>query len=136
RHARRAHPSAGHRQRERKRTRPAHHAVVVPDGKHAFRGQDTRERRDLILVRSRAPEVMPDRAHRRPHLLHRPTNPNLPIHPTPHSRRTSPKRSKLSPNAHGPAPPARASPPPTQPPRDHVRPTTTADSRRSPNAKP
>jgi len=55
RHARRAHPSAGYRQRERKCAGPANHAVVVPDGVHAFRGQDTRERRDLIFTRPRAP---------------------------------------------------------------------------------
>jgi len=41
---------------------------VVPDGVDTFRGQDTRERRDLILIRPRASEVVPDRAHRRPHL--------------------------------------------------------------------
>src|SRR5437660_357369 len=78
------------------------HTVVGPDGVHAFRGQDTRERRNLILVRPGAPEVVPDRAHRRPHLLHRRTNPNLPIHPSPHAKRTSLRRSKLThhPRAH------------------------------------
>src|SRR5207302_7635389 len=94
------------RQRERKRTGSAHHAVVVPNGVHTIRGQDTRERRDLILARPRAPKVVPDRAHRRPHLLHRCTNPNLPLHPTPPSYAPS----------HG----------------HQVRPTTDVKSRRAP----
>src|SRR5262249_42684490 len=61
-----------------------------------LRRQDARERIDLLVGRLRSPEVVPDRAHRRPHLLYRRARTHLPVHaPLPaRLRNKSPTRSR------------------------------------------
>jgi len=77
--ARRANPSAGHGQGERKRAGSAHRPAAVPSGMHTLHRQDARETLELILIRRRPSEVIPDRRHRRPQLVHRRAPPHLPI---------------------------------------------------------